>query len=208
MDRYNHEGYQDPTAYEALSNVEREEKAAKACPPLVYIASPFAGDPERNSERARGYCRFAINRGAVPLAPHLHYPQFLDDGDAEQRSLGIRFALILLGKCDELWVFGWQITEGMAREIAKAKKRGMPVRYFNGRCEEVSGMAFRETKYTKTNFDVWKETLTPEFIADHRFIVLNCGACPAFGKTCSKYDTTCRGNFLIWAHGKYEGRTM
>jgi len=76
MDRHNHEGYPDPTAYEALSNVEREEKATKACPPLVYIASPFAGDPERNSERARGYCRFAINdqperrsAGAPPALP-------------------------------------------------------------------------------------------------------------------------------------------
>jgi len=56
-----------------------------------------------------------------------------------------------------------------------------------------------------TNFDVWKETLTPEFIAEGRFIVLACGACPASGVTCNKYDTTCRGNFLIWAKGKHEG---
>jgi hypothetical protein len=143
MDRYNHEGYQDPTAYEALSNVEREEKAAKACPPLVYIASPFAGDPERNSERARGYCRFAVGKGCIPLAPHLHYPQFLDDGDEEQRRLGLRFALILLGKCDELWVFGGQITEGMAREIAKAKKRGISlVVYQSSRDESSVALAY------------------------------------------------------------------
>lgn len=55
----------------------------------------------------------------------------------------------------------------------------------------------------KTNFDVWKESLTPEFIANHHFIVLACGACPAFGKTCNKYDTTCRGNFLNWARSKF-----
>jgi hypothetical protein len=30
----------------------------------------------------------------------------MDDGDKEERELGLRFALILLGKCDELWVFG------------------------------------------------------------------------------------------------------
>ncbi len=54
-----------------------------------------------------------------------------------------------------------------------------------------------------TNFDVWKQSLTPEFIAEHRFIVLSCGACPAYGKTCNKYDTTCRGNFLNWAKAKY-----
>jgi len=131
----NKEGYPDPTAYEALSNVARDEKAAKTYLPLVYIASPFASDTERNTEKARGYCRFAVGKGCIPLAPHLHFPQFMNDGDSEQRELGLRFALILLGKCDELWVFGDTVSEGMAREIAKAKRRGMPIRYFNDKCE-------------------------------------------------------------------------
>jgi hypothetical protein len=56
----------------------------------------------------------------------------------------------------------------------------------------------------RTNFDVWKDALTPEFIAGGTFIVLSCGACPAQGATCNKYDTTCRGNFLTWAKTKYE----
>jgi hypothetical protein len=34
--------------------------------------------------------------------------------------------------------FGERISEGMALEIAKAKRRGMPIRYFNHKCEEVS----------------------------------------------------------------------
>jgi hypothetical protein len=56
----------------------------------------------------------------------------------------------------------------------------------------------------KTNFEVWKESLTPEFIAGQHFIVLSCGACPASGVTCNKYDTTCRDNFLLWAKAKHE----
>jgi hypothetical protein len=135
MDRRNSEGYPDPTAAEALSNVARSEKAYL---PLVYIASPFAGFTEQNIKRARGYCGFAVGRGCIPFAPHLHYPQILDDSDKAQRELGIRFALILLGKCDELWVFGDKVSEGMSREIAKAKRRGMPIRYFSHKCEEVS----------------------------------------------------------------------
>jgi hypothetical protein len=137
MDRRNSEGYPDPTAYNALSAIAREEKA-QSCLPLVYIASPFAGDTERNTMKAQGYCRFAVTKGCIPLAPHLHYPQFMDDGDKGQRELGIRFALILLGKCDELWVFGERISEGMAREIAKARRRNMPIRYYNGKLQEVS----------------------------------------------------------------------
>ena len=137
MDRYNAEGYPDPTAYSALSAIEREEKA-KPYLPLVYIASPFAGDPERNTERARGYCRLAVSKGCIPLAPHLFYPQFMDDDDCETRELAIFFALVLLGKCDEIWVFGERRSEGMEREIAKARKRNMPIRYFNSRCVEES----------------------------------------------------------------------
>ena len=105
--------------------------------PIAYIASPYSGNPDRNTERARGYCRFAISNGAIPLAPHLLYPQFMDDDDREQRELGIRFALILLAKCDELWVFGDKISEGMSLEISKADKKGMPIRYFTSNCEEV-----------------------------------------------------------------------
>ena len=138
MDRRNKEGYPDPTAYEALTAVAKAEKVANGYKPLVYIASPFSGDMETNINRARGYCRFAVARNCIPIAPHLHYPQFMDDGDKEQRELGQFFALVLLGKCDEMWVFGDKISKGMAREIAKAEKRGIPIKRFNSKCEEVS----------------------------------------------------------------------
>lgn len=39
----------------------------------------------------------------------------------------------LLKLCSECWVFGDNITEGMAMEIVRAKK----VRYFTTKCEEV-----------------------------------------------------------------------
>ena len=136
ISKFNSEGYHDPTPYEALTAIGKEEKTAKVFRPLVYICSPFAGDTERNIRRARGYCRFAVSKGCIPLAPHLHYPQFMDDGDKEERELGLRFALILLGKCDELWVFG-NTSSGMSKEIARAKRRGMPIKYFNYKCEGV-----------------------------------------------------------------------
>lgn len=134
MDYKNAEGYADPTAYEALTAVAKSEKPYK---PLVYIASPYAGDTESNTLRTQGYCRFAVTKNCIPVAPHLHYPQFMDDSDKEQRELGLFFALVLLGKCDELWVFGDRISSGMAQEIRKAAKRGIPIRRFNYKCEEV-----------------------------------------------------------------------
>ena len=137
MNWRNGEGYYDPTATEALTNVMNETKAAKPYRPLVYIASPFAGDIQRNTEQARIYCKFAVGKGCIPLAPHLHYPQFMDEHEEKQRELGLFFALVLLGKCDELWVFGDRVSTGMSREIAKAKKRGMPIHYFNQSCEVI-----------------------------------------------------------------------
>ena len=130
ISKKNAEGYLDITAYEAINNTVQ-----KPYRPLVYIASPFTGDTDTNSRRARGYCRFAVSEGYIPLSPHLHYPQFMDDCDKEERELGLFFALVLLGKCDELWVFGRRISEGMTAEIAKAKKRVIPIKYYNDRCE-------------------------------------------------------------------------
>ena len=134
MDKYNHEGYPDPTAAKALDNII---KTAKTYMPLVYIASPFAGDMEYNIKKARDYCRFAVDKNCIPIAPHLHYPQFMDDSDKDERDLGLFFALVLLGHCDELWVFGDRVSNGISREIEKAVKRGIPIKKYNSRCEEV-----------------------------------------------------------------------
>ena len=51
IDKFNSEGYYDPTTYEALTNIYREETVADkkaAYLPLVYICSPYAGDVDHN----------------------------------------------------------------------------------------------------------------------------------------------------------------
>ena len=135
VSKFNHEGYFDPTAFEALSTIEAEERRARFRP-VVYVCSPFSGDPAGNVEKAQHYCRFAVDSGYAPFAPHLFFPQFLDDGIPEERELGLFMAIIMLTKCAELWVFGEQITRGMAQEIRKAESRGMIIRYFTTDCEE------------------------------------------------------------------------
>ncbi len=136
INKFNSEGYYDPTTYEALTNIAREEKQ-KAFMPLVFICSPFAGDVERNVAKAQGYSRFAISKGCIPFAPHLLFPQFLDDMDKEQREIGLFCGMVLLCKCREIWVFGKKVTKGMAKEIGKAKQKAIPIKYFNDKCEEV-----------------------------------------------------------------------
>ena len=137
VDMRNSEGYLDLTAYEAIKKVEQEQRSGRAFRPIVYICSPYAGDIAGNVDAARRYSRFAVDKGYIPIAPHLLFPQFLDDGIPEERELGLFMAIIMLTKCAELWVFGEQITRGMAQEIRKAESRGMIIRYFTTDCEEI-----------------------------------------------------------------------
>ena len=138
ISKYNSEGYHDPTTYEALSKIEKEEKAAKrAYRPLVYICSPFAGDEERNMGKARRYSRFAVRQACIPVAPHLLFPQFMDDSVPAERSISLFMGMVLLGKCEQVWVFGSTISAGMAAEIEKAEKKKIPIRYFTEELEEV-----------------------------------------------------------------------
>ncbi|MCQ4922217.1 DUF4406 domain-containing protein [Tissierella carlieri] len=139
VNKFNSEGYHDPTAFEALTNIIEKEKAEKraAFKPLVYICSPYAGDIDNNVKKARKFCRFAIEKNHIPLAPHLLFPQFMDDNDTKERELAMFMNMVLLGKCNELWVFGSIISKGMEEEIAKAKKRKQLIRYFNEHLQEV-----------------------------------------------------------------------
>ena len=130
----------DMTAYKAISNTSRAEKRAAGIKPeipKVYICSPFAGDTEANVENALKYCRFAIDKGKLPIAPHCYFPRFLDDGNAAERELGMSFALRLLYDCREIWVFGARISEGMKREILAAKWKGVRIQRFSENMEEM-----------------------------------------------------------------------
>ena len=141
MNRYNAEGYIDLTAYEALSRIEREERKAKkaaAYRPLVYICSPYSyGCINDNIENARRYSRFAVDTHYVPIAPHLLFPQFLDDRLAEDRQTAMSLNQVLLKKCSQLWVFGSVRSEGMQQEIQWAKQRQITIRYFTEELEEI-----------------------------------------------------------------------
>lgn len=138
INKFNSEGYFDPTAYAALTAVEQEERAAKAFRPLVYICSPYSGNVESNIKSARRYSRFAVEMGYIPFTPHLLYPQFLDDDNPAERSLGLLFGNVLMSKCAEVWVFGSYISSGMNAEIERAKRKKYTIRYFSDDCKEVS----------------------------------------------------------------------
>lgn len=143
-EKFNAEGYHDPTAHAAMSEIRQEQTTAQRMTnaagwPLVYVCSPYAGDILNNERKARRYCQYAISKQVMPVASHLLYPQLLDERDPEDRALGLAFGLKLLGKCAQCWVFGRTITPGMAQEIGEAHRLGLKVRYFTEDMEEVYG---------------------------------------------------------------------
>ena len=122
ISRRNPEGYPDPTPHEALTKILREKKFM----PLVYICSPYRGDTENNTRKAREYCRYALKQNAIPFAPHLLYPQFMND-----EELALFMGKVMLDKCAEVWVFGETISSGMKGEIDRARSKKKVIKYFN-----------------------------------------------------------------------------
>lgn len=94
VDKFNSEGYYDPTAYEAMSTVEKEERALRAFRPIVYICSPYAGEIEKNVKAAQEYSRFAVEKGYIPIAPHLLFPAILNS-QPQGTAAGLFFATLM-----------------------------------------------------------------------------------------------------------------
>ena len=133
--RKNREGYADPTMHQALKQIQKAEYGYR---PLVYICSPYAGDTETNVEIARGFCATAVARRVIPLAPHLLFPQFMDDNDPDAHGLAMFFNRVLLSKCEAIWVYTARVSVGMRSEIGWAHHLELPITYFDADFEEVT----------------------------------------------------------------------
>ena len=70
--------------------------------------------------------------GGIPLAPHLLFPRFMNENRHKEREAGLRMARKPLGMCDEMWVFGDEISEGMVGEIIEASDRCIPIYHYDG----------------------------------------------------------------------------
>lgn len=86
----------------------------------VYICAPLAGDIEDNIERAIRYTEYALKCGTAPVVPHF-YALCLNDNIPAEREMGKAAGLSVLWFCDEMWIFGDEITEGMQAEISFCK---------------------------------------------------------------------------------------
>ncbi|WP_303725498.1 DUF4406 domain-containing protein [Anaerovibrio lipolyticus] len=100
----------------------------------VYVSSQLRGNVKSNISKAQWYARFVAERGHLPITPHIYFTQFLRDHVPEEREMAMEMNRELLEWCDELWVFGEVISEGMKQEIEWAKDK--PIRYFTEELKE------------------------------------------------------------------------
>lgn len=112
---------------------------------IIYVASPCAGDTEKNTEFAKRACRHVMNEGHAFFAPHLLYPTILDEHQPEQRQLGLDMGISMLSRCDELWCYGDRVSPGMHLEIEEAGRLGIPVHRV---MEQENGFTVGKVKYS------------------------------------------------------------
>lgn len=93
----------------------------------VYVCAPLGGNVESNLKKVRAYTEYALRCGTAPVVPHF-YALCLDDNDPKDREVGLAAGLSLLWFCDELWLFGDTVTEGMRGELQFCKNLNICIR--------------------------------------------------------------------------------
>ncbi|WP_172119296.1 DUF4406 domain-containing protein [Actinomyces faecalis] len=132
--RLNASGCADPTVFEVL---KREQRAQFGYWALAYICSPFSGYTEANIRLARRMCAAAVARRRIPIAPHLLFPQFMNDHDPTERELAMFMGRIVLSKCEEMWVYAPRISPGMRTEACWARHLDIPLRFLDSNFREI-----------------------------------------------------------------------
>lgn len=105
---------------------------------MVYICSPYRGDTEKNTKNVKRYCLFTSLERKIPVAPHLYFTQFLDDGSSLERYEGTQMGLELMQYCEEMRIYCTELTEGMIAEIRRARELNLKLRFFTPEMEELN----------------------------------------------------------------------
>ena len=96
---------------------------------VVYLAHPVAGNVEFNLANARRLLRkFILRYPTMTFSTQwILECELFDDSVPEEREAGLRRCLVLVSRCDELWLTGRCVSPGMQREKALALSLGKRV---------------------------------------------------------------------------------
>ena len=93
----------------------------------VYVCAPLGGNIEKNLKKVKTYTEYALRCGTAPVVPHF-YAECLDDSIPAEREIGRSAGMSLLWFCDELWLFGDTVTEGIAAELQFCRHLNIRIR--------------------------------------------------------------------------------
>ena len=96
----------------------------------IYICSPYRNNPEYNTKVALKAAEAVTMIKCMPVVPHIYFTRFLDENIPEQRNFGISCGIELMKSCDELWIIGTRLTEGMMLELSTARELEIPVKIY------------------------------------------------------------------------------
>lgn len=74
-------------------------------------------------------CEFVFRRDSIPINPFRLFDYFLSDRVERDKIRAANSEM--LSRCDEVWVFGEVLADGVLMEIAQASSENKPVRYFS-----------------------------------------------------------------------------
>jgi len=117
-------------------------------PKLVYICHPFTGDPEGNVKKVKGFIE-DIGKGSVDILsassnkndPNMRYnyenlpvavsaftsfPESMCEPHITRQE-AMSLCIALLARCDEIWIYSRNVSDGMVDEINYASENDIKI---------------------------------------------------------------------------------
>lgn len=104
---------------------------------VVYLAHPLGYGPEReaNLAEAERWLEWAARQGVAPVASWITLGKFWGP---ELRETCIELNNEILRRCDQYWMCGELVTDGVERQRQVAERWSLIVRHFRSRDEKAS----------------------------------------------------------------------
>lgn len=98
---------------------------------VIYVAHPVSGDVPGNLAKAKRIMRALQEQSPTVaiIAPWIQWLEICGDDDSDHgaRERGLIRDFAVVAKCDEFWMVGPRVSDGMRREKEAAERAGVKV---------------------------------------------------------------------------------